>query len=89
MRDSSEGRTPLAYLYGHGNITPSLEAALQGKAVGGRFRMSIPPADVYGERDDSLIQTLPSSLFQDMDVIEPGMHFLSPDRRRKTVSRRG
>jgi len=51
--DSTEGRAPMAYLHGHGNIIPGLEAALQGKAVGDSFHVSIPPADAYGERDDS------------------------------------
>jgi len=82
----------MAYLQDHDNIIPGLEAALEGMGVEDRFRMSIPPADAYGERDDSLIQTLPSSLFQGVDVIEPGMRFQAQTGdgiEVVTVSRRG
>ncbi|MFP4155877.1 MAG: peptidylprolyl isomerase [Halothiobacillaceae bacterium] len=73
--DSSEGRQPLAYLHGHGNIIPGLETALEGKTAGEALEVTVPPAEAYGERDESLIQTVPSSLFQGVDTIEPGMRF--------------
>jgi FKBP-type peptidyl-prolyl cis-trans isomerase SlyD len=73
--DSSEGQEPLAYLHGAGNIIPGLEKALLGKAVGDKFTVSIPAAEAYGVRDDSMVQQLPSNMFSGIDNIEEGMEF--------------
>ena len=75
--DSSQGREPLAYLHGHGTIIPGLEDALEGKSPGDQFRVSIRPGDAYGERDESLVQVVPLSAFEQsgMSEVEPGMQF--------------
>ena len=75
--DTSEGREPLAYLHGHGTIISGLEDALEGKTVGDTFRVSIPPAEAYGERDEELVQEVPLSAFEGsgMGDVEPGMQF--------------
>lgn len=73
--DSSEGHAPLAYIHGAGNIIPGLESALLGKSVGDAFKVSIPPEDAYGVRDDSLVQPVPRQAFHGVDEIEPGMQF--------------
>ncbi len=73
--DTSEGQEPLAYLHGAGNIIPGLERALLGKAVGDKFNVSIPAAEAYGVRDDSMVQELPSNMFSGIDKIEVGMEF--------------
>jgi FKBP-type peptidyl-prolyl cis-trans isomerase SlyD len=57
--DSSEGRRPLAYLHGLGNIVPGLEKALDGKAPGESVDVKLSPADGYGDRDESLVRNLP------------------------------
>jgi FKBP-type peptidyl-prolyl cis-trans isomerase SlyD len=57
--DSSEGRRPLAYLHGVGNIVPGLEKALDGKASGESVDVKLAPSDGYGERDESLVRNLP------------------------------
>lgn len=57
--DSSQGRAPLSYLHGAGNIVPGLEKALLGKSVGDTLEVSVPPADGYGERDERLIRNVP------------------------------
>ena len=73
--DSSEGRGPLAYLQGHGNIIPGLESALEGKAAGDELQVTVAPADGYGERDDSLTQAVPRQMFENADDIQVGMQF--------------
>ena len=73
--DSSEGQDPLVYLHGSGNIIPGLEKALLGKAIGDKFVISIPAAEAYGLRDDSMVQQLPSNMFEGIDNIEEGMEF--------------
>lgn len=75
VMDTSEQNGPLAYLHGHQNIIPGLEKALDEKSVGDNFTVSIEPADAYGERDERMIQTVPRSMFQGVDEIEPGMRF--------------
>ncbi len=73
--DTSEGQEPLAYLHGAGNIIPGLEKALLGKTVGDKFNVSIPAAEAYGVRDDSMVQELPSNMFSGIENIEVGMEF--------------
>ncbi len=75
VMDSSEQTGPLAYLHGQQNIIPGLEKALDDKSVGDSFTVSIEPAEAYGERNEEMIQTVPSSMFQGVDEIEPGMRF--------------
>jgi FKBP-type peptidyl-prolyl cis-trans isomerase SlyD len=73
--DSSIDQEPLSYLHGAGNIIPGLENALVGKTVGDKLNVSVNAAEAYGERDDSMIQELPNSMFSGVDKIEVGMEF--------------
>jgi FKBP-type peptidyl-prolyl cis-trans isomerase SlyD len=73
--DTSEGRGPLAYLHGAGNIIPGLEKALEGKGEGEKVNVSVPPEEGYGQRDESLIQAVPKKMFAETAEPEPGMQF--------------
>ncbi|MGB1290011.1 MAG: FKBP-type peptidyl-prolyl cis-trans isomerase [Porticoccaceae bacterium] len=73
--DSSEGKEPLGYLHGAGNIIPGLEKALEGKAVGDSLTVAVKAAEGYGEVQKELIQEVPREAFQGIDTIEPGMQF--------------
>ena len=73
--DSSEGRGPLTYMQGVGNLIPGLERELEGKSKGDQVKTTVPAADAYGERDDQLVQSVPRSAFQGIDNIQPGMQF--------------
>jgi FKBP-type peptidyl-prolyl cis-trans isomerase SlyD len=73
--DTSEGRAPLAYLHGAGNIIPGLEKALEGKQAGEQLNVHVSAAEAYGERDDALAQEVPLEMFQGVERIEPGMRF--------------
>lgn len=68
---------PLAYLHGHHNIIPGLEAQMTGKNVGDRFTATIAPADAYGEYLAEAVQEVPRANFQGVDKIEAGMQFQS------------
>jgi FKBP-type peptidyl-prolyl cis-trans isomerase SlyD len=73
--DSSEGREPLAFIQGIGNIIPGLERALEGKAQGDSLKVRIAPEDGYGERSDDLTQAVPKQMFESADEIEVGSQF--------------
>ncbi|MGO1500890.1 MAG: FKBP-type peptidyl-prolyl cis-trans isomerase [Marinobacter sp.] len=75
--DSSrgEGREPLAYLEGAQNIIGGLESALNEKNVGDQVKVSVEPAEGYGEINEELVQPVPRTAFEGVDAIEPGMQF--------------
>jgi FKBP-type peptidyl-prolyl cis-trans isomerase SlyD len=72
--DSSEGRDPLYYIQGIGNLIPGMEEGLEGKAKGDKFNLTIAPDKGYGDRDQRLVQEVPRSAFGDQEVKE-GMQF--------------
>lgn len=73
--DSSEGRSPLAYLHGAGNIVPGLEKQMAGRKAGDRFDVVVAPEEGYGQPNPMLVQTVPREAFQGVDSIEVGMEF--------------
>ncbi len=73
--DSSEGRQPLTYLHGAGNIIPGLERQLEGRAAGDKLNVSVSPEEGYGEVQPQLVQEVPRDAFQGVEAVEPGMQF--------------
>lgn len=82
--DSSEGREPLAYLHGNGNLIPGLESQLEGKSENDSLKVSVHPKDGYGEFDASQIVAVPRSEFSGVDHLDVGMQFTAsgPDGQR-------
>lgn len=73
--DSSDGKDPLAYLHGHGNIIPGLEKQLEGKAAGDKLTAEVPAAEAYGDHNPALIVDAARSQFPEDVNLEPGMRF--------------
>lgn len=75
--DSSEGREPLSFLFGKGQIIPGVEEALQGKMAGDTLSFLVEPEKAYGVRDESLLQRVPREVFESAGIpdIEEGMRF--------------
>lgn len=73
--DSSEGREPLTYLHGAGNIIPGLEKQLEGRSAGDKLQANVSPEEGYGEVQPQLVQEVSRESFQGVDSIEPGMQF--------------
>lgn len=73
--DTSEGREPLAYLHGHGNIIPGLEKALEGKNEGDELQVKVEPDEGYGPHRQELVQNVSMEAFAGIDKVEPGMKF--------------
>ena len=70
--DSSEGRDPLEFQLGSGQIIPGLDQALQGMEVGEKKQVMVDPAQGYGDRDPSRVQAVPRSQIPDNIPTEPG-----------------
>lgn len=70
--DTSNGREPLSYLHGSGNIIPGLEKALEGKQAGEQLAVTIEPAEAYGERDERMVQQIPKEQFAEIPELAVG-----------------
>jgi peptidylprolyl isomerase len=57
--DSSEGRDPLKFQVGSGQIIPGFENAILGKNTGDKVTININPEEAYGEVREDLIVKVP------------------------------
>lgn len=69
--DSSEGRQPLSFTMGTGQIIPGFENALVGKNIGDKVTINIQPSDAYGEYREDLVVKVPNE--QMPGPVEVGM----------------
>jgi FKBP-type peptidyl-prolyl cis-trans isomerase SlyD len=88
MLDSSQGRDPLVYLHGNGNLISGMEEGLEGKQPGDKLDLKIPSDKGYGNRNDSLVQDVPKSAFGEQEV-KPGMQFNTQSGHTVTVTNVG
>lgn len=72
--DSSLSSEPITFLQGSKYMIEGLEEALYGRSEGDKFEIEIPPEKAYGERHEQLVQEVPISMFEGLDV-EVGMSF--------------
>ncbi len=59
--DSSEGKEPLSFTVGSGQIIPGFESAIIGKNIGDKVTVNIPPAQAYGEIREDLLVKVPNT----------------------------
>ena len=71
--DSSEGKEPLSFLVGHGQMISGFEKELLGAKVGDKREFTLTPDQAYGERDENAIQKMDKGQFPDDMNIEVGM----------------
>ena len=57
--DSSEGRDPLEFTLGEGQVIPGFEEAVAGMAVGEEKTVTIPADEAYGRTRQELVLTVP------------------------------
>ena len=57
--DSSEGREPLQFEVGSGQLIPGFESAIIGKVVGDKVTANITPEEGYGLVREDLIVSVP------------------------------
>ena len=66
-------KEPLAYLHGSGQIIPGLEKELVGKKVGDELKVTVAPAEGYGEFDESLLTKVEKEHLAGIPNLEIGM----------------
>lgn len=71
--DSSQGRDPLEFTLGAGQVIPGFESAVRTLDVGEATKTTIPPEQAYGERREDMIVTLDRSQFPDDANPEVGL----------------
>lgn len=83
--DSAGDDDPLVYLHGAQNIIPGLEQALAGMKVGDTRRVTVRPADAYGEMDPDAFELVPYDAFPpDVDLEEGmGLHLVESGTNRQ------
>lgn len=57
--DSSQGRDPLEFTVGSGQIIPGLDKAIPGMTVGDKKTVQVPAEDAYGETNPEARQDVP------------------------------
>jgi len=79
--DSSDGRDPLEFALGGGQVIPGFDSAVDGMAVGENKSVTIQPDQAYGERHDQLVQEVPkTALPEDMEpTVGMQLESQSPD----------
>lgn len=70
--DSSEGRDPLEFVVGSGQIIRGLDAAIPGMAVGDTKTVHVLCVDAYGARNPDARQAIPRSDIPADIPLEPG-----------------
>ncbi|MGB0166186.1 MAG: FKBP-type peptidyl-prolyl cis-trans isomerase [Luteibaculum sp.] len=75
--DSSEGKEPLEFTLGSGQIIPGFENAVMGMKVDESKTINIPSAEAYGERNDDLIQEVPNEQLSPDLKPKVGMQLMS------------
>ena len=70
--DSSEGREPLAFTLGAGQVVAGFDAAVDGMEVGESKTVRLEPEDAYGARRPDLVLSVPRQAVPGDVRPEPG-----------------
>lgn len=81
--DSSDGRDPLEFVVGSGQIIPGLDTALPGMAVGDKKVVEVPSDQAYGAHNPQGVQAVPREQIPVEIQVEAGMalQMQTPDGR--------
>jgi len=70
--DSSEGRDPLKFEVGSGQIIPGLDTAMPGMTVGDKKTVEVPADQAYGQVDPNARQQVPREGIPEDIPLDPG-----------------
>jgi len=62
--DTSEGREPLSFEFGAGQIIPGLEKGILGLKVGDEKEVVCEPEEAYGVKNPQMVQKVPREMFK-------------------------
>lgn len=88
VMDTSDGREPLEFIQGIGNIIPGLERELYDMKIGDSKQVSVPPADAYGEFDPEAYVEVPRSDFPTDIPVEQGVEIQVHDENNHVMAAR-
>ena len=71
--DSSEGRAPLEFKIGSGQVIPGFDKAATGLAVGEEKTVTIPAAEAYGAHDANLVNKVDRAQMPKEITLEKGL----------------
>jgi len=77
--DSSEGRDPLEFTVGTGQVIKGFDDAMVNMAVGEKKTVQIPVDHAYGQRNDDMMMEYPKSEFPADMTPAPGMELHMSD----------
>lgn len=83
--DSSEGRDPLEFTVGSGEIIPGLDGAVQGMEVGETKSVDVPAAHAYGEADPNGRQAVPREQVPEHIPLDIGTRLQVQDPSGRTI----
>ncbi len=84
--DSSEGREPLEFTVGSGQIIPGLDREIPGMKVGDEKTVRIEPEDAYGPSDPAARQTVPRATIPANIPLEVGLQLQAQTENGQTMS---
>jgi peptidylprolyl isomerase len=80
--DSSEGREPLEFVVGSGQVIPGFDTAVLGLQRGESVTVTIPAAEAYGDHDDEGLQQFPIGSFPSAPEVGWAVELSGPEGQR-------
>ena len=77
--DTSQGRDPLEFTVGSGQVIRGFDEGVKGMQVGDKKRVEIPVHDAYGEKENERIIEFPRAQFPPNLSPEVGMQLMMSD----------
>lgn len=77
--DSSEGRDPLEFTVGNGQVIKGFDDALLEMKIGDKKSVNIPVDQAYGERNSDMMMEYPKAEFPEDMNPQPGMEIHMSD----------
>jgi peptidylprolyl isomerase len=77
--DTSEGREPLEFTVGSGQVIKGFDDGVRGMDIGGKRTVEIAPDDAYGEKEEDRIIEFPRTQFPPDMKPEVGMQLMMND----------
>lgn len=70
--ETSREQDPMSYLHGANNIIVGLEKAMEGRAAGDSFSVTVEPEEAYGVRNENNVQRVPLKRLKGIGKISVG-----------------